>query len=201
LKKYLYIFMWLVSCKSSNKLKEQEFASYNNTAEIAKKALLFCKNNAFNTEFCLLADMSIHSGRNRLFLWKFDKNEAVYSFLVGHGCGNSPWGQDGSKDRPMFSNLNDSHLSSLGKYKIGARGYSNWGINIKYLLHGLEATNNNAQKRIVVLHSWEQMAEEEVYPIGSPEGWGCPTVSNNSMKIIDTILQNSNKPVLLWIYQ
>jgi len=44
------------------------------------------------------------------------------------------------------------------------------------------------------------MSDEEIYPKGSPEGWGCPTVSNNAFKKIDPLLKNSKKPVLMWIY-
>jgi hypothetical protein len=89
----------------------------------------------------------------------------------------------------------------LGKYKIGERGYSNWGINIKYSLHGLEASNSNAFKRLIVFHSWEVVQDEEIYPDGTPEGWGCPTISNKSMKLTDPLLKLSEKPVLMWIYK
>lgn len=37
------------------------------------------------------------------------------------------------------------------------------------------------------------MSDEEIYPKGSPEGWGCPTISNNAMKELDPIIQNSKK--------
>ncbi|WP_317616906.1 murein L,D-transpeptidase catalytic domain-containing protein, partial [Elizabethkingia miricola] len=41
-------------------------------------------------------------------------------------------------------------------------------------MHGLEETNSNALKRVIVFHSWDKMSDEEVFPKGSPEGWGCP---------------------------
>ncbi|WP_312083360.1 hypothetical protein [Epilithonimonas hominis] len=44
------------------------------------------------------------------------------------------------------------------------------------------------------------MSDKEVYPDGSPEGWGCPTVSNNAFKEIDPLIKNCRKPVLMWIY-
>ena len=170
------------------------------TNQKAKEALEFCKTNHFNTDFCILIDMSLHSGLKRFFIYDFKKNEISQQYLVGLGCGNSSWSEDYTKENPSFSNEDNSHLSSLGKYKIGARGYSNWGIHLKYLMHGLEETNNNALKRIIVFHSWEKMSDEEVYPNGSPEGWGCPTVSNNAFKAIDPLIKNSKKPVLMWIY-
>ncbi|MFC4162734.1 murein L,D-transpeptidase catalytic domain-containing protein [Epilithonimonas zeae] len=170
------------------------------TNQKAKEALQFCKAKNFNTDFCILIDMSQHSGLKRFFIYDFKKDEITNEYLVGHGCGNSSWSADYTKENPSFSNEDNSHLSSLGKYKIGARGYSNWGVNIKYLMHGLEETNSNALKRIIVFHSWEMMSDDEVYPKGSPEGWGCPTVSNKAFKEIDPVLKNSKKPVLMWIY-
>lgn len=68
-------------------------------------------------------------------------------------------------------------------------------------MHGLESTNSNALKRFIVFHSWNMMSDDDVFPEGSPEGWGCPTISNNSMLEIDPIIQKSEKPVLMWIYQ
>jgi len=166
----------------------------------SKKALEFCKAQNMNTNFCILLNMSLHSGIKRFFIYDFKKNEISQRYLVGHGCGNSSWSEDSTKENPSFSNEDNSHLSSLGKYKVGARGYSNWGVHVKYLMHGLEETNSNALKRIIVFHSWNMMSDDEVYPKGSPEGWGCPTVSNNAFKEIDPLLKNSKKAVLMWIY-
>ena len=166
----------------------------------AKEALKFCKSKNFNTNFCILIDMSLHSGLKRFFIYDFTKNEISQKYLVGHGCGNNAWSSDDSKENPIFSNEDNSHLSSLGKYKLGERSYSNWGVNVKYLMHGLEKTNDNALKRVIVFHSWEKMSDDEVYPDGSPEGWGCPTVSNNAFKEIDPLIKKSHKPVLIWIY-
>jgi len=171
------------------------------TNQKTKEAFEFCKAKNFNTDFCILIDMSLHSGLKRFFIYDFKKNEISQQYLVGHGCGNGSWSSDDSKENPKFSNVDNSHLSSLGKYKLGERGYSNWGVNIKYLMHGLEETNSNALKRIIVFHSWEMMSDDEVYPKGSPEGWGCPTVSNKAFKEIDPVLKNSKKPVLMWIYK
>jgi hypothetical protein len=167
----------------------------------AKEALEFCKKNKYNQDFCFLIDMSIHSGLNRFFVYDFKKDTLSMSMLVGHGCGNYPWSSDWTRAKPSFSNVDGSHCSSLGKYKIGKRAYSDWGIHIKYVLHGLEKTNSNAESRFVVFHSWEKVPEKEIYPDGTPEGWGCPTISNENMKVIDPMLQKVDKPVLMWIYK
>ena len=135
-----------------------------------------------------------------MYVWDFNQNKAVDSGLVSHGCGNAPWGVATTKEKAVFSNVDGSHCSSLGKYKIGERGPSNWGINIKYLLHGLESSNSNALKRYIVLHSWNKVTDAPVYPNGTVESWGCPAVSDAVMKRLDERLKKENIPVLLWIF-
>ena len=138
---------------------------------------------------------------NILFILDRNNHKIILSGLCSHGCGDEPWGLDETKDNPIFSNMPDSHLSSLGKYKIGKRGWSNWGIHVNYKLHGLEESNNNAYKRIIVLHSWEAIKEKEVYPEGSSEGWGCPAINNEKMKQLDSFLKKEKTPILLWIFE
>ncbi len=164
-----------------------------------QQALNFCKKKGFNSEFCIFIDMSIHSGKNRFLVWDFEAQKIKEQALVTHGCGTSGWGVDESSINPVFSNVPESHCSSLGRYKIGEKGYSQWGIHVKYLLHGLDTSNSNALSRTIVLHSWEAVPDKEIYPRGAPESWGCPAVSNNFMKKLDTLLSASTKPVLLWM--
>jgi hypothetical protein len=166
----------------------------------AKEALDFCKRKGYNSNFCFLIDMSLHSGVNRFFIWNFLEAKIEDSLLVAHGTGNYPWNNDFTKENPSFSNKDGSHCTSLGKYKIGIRGYSDWGIHVKYLMHGLEESNSNALARQVVFHSWERVSDTEVYPDGTPEGWGCPAISNAKMLLIDKKLKASKSPVLMWIY-
>jgi len=172
-----------------------------NRAEVkAKQAAAYCKAKGFNTDFCILIDMSIHSGKNRLFVFDLKLDSIVSEALCAHGsCSNLP-GKDEYDPKPTFSNTHETLCSSLGKYKIGKRGYSNWGVHFNYKLHGLEATNKNAYARTIVLHSWEEMPDKEIYPEYSPNSWGCPMVSDNEMRALDKRLKPSKKPVLLWIY-
>jgi len=190
-----------VTEKSTVQIEKKQGADLSKIAAKAEEALKFCTSEKMNTDFCILVDMSLHSGIKRFFVWDFKNKTISKQYLVGHGCGTNSWSADDSKASPQFSNEDGSHLSALGKYKLGERGYSNWGINVKYLMHGLEETNSNALKRFIVFHSWDLMSDEDVFPKGSPEGWGCPTISNNAMKEIDPMLQKVGKPVLMWIYQ
>ena len=167
----------------------------------ADEAKAYCNAKKLSTDFFLLADLKRHSGLKRFYIWDFKKDSIADAFLVSHGCGQNPWAMDYSKAAAQVSNTDGSHLSSVGKYIIGKRGYSNWGINVNYLMYGQENTNSNAAKRQIVLHSWEKVPDAEIYPAGTPEGWGCPALSDNSMRIVDEKLRKSQKQVLLWIVQ
>ena len=145
--------------------------------------------------------MSIHSGSNRFFVYDFKQGKVTEQNIVTHGSCDQFEDNDTKYEAAKFSNRNNSHCSSKGKYKIGRRDYSSWGINIKYWLHGLEETNSNAVDRVVVLHSWSAVPNSEIYPQYSPLSWGCPAVSDNFMKKLDEKLQKVNKPVLLWIVE
>jgi hypothetical protein len=165
-----------------------------------REALTFAKTKNFDTTLAIGIDYSIHSGRKRGFIINLQTRQVMDSFLVSHGCGIYPWSSDRTKDRPQFSNNFESHCSSLGKYRIGKKGYSNWGIHVKYFLYGLDSSNSNAWKRSIVLHGWADVPDHEIYPSGTPEGWGCPAVSDHIMQRLDSFLQSKTKPVLLWMY-
>ena len=167
----------------------------------AAEAKLYCQDKGLNANICILADMSIHSGKNRFTLWDMKKDSALLSCLCSHGCGEDTWGSDETKTAPVFSNTPDTHCSSLGKYKIGARGWSNWGIHVNYKLHGLDSSNSKAYERLIVLHSWDAVPETAPYPNGTPEGWGCPAISNGNLQKLNPYLTEAERPVLLWIFQ
>lgn len=165
----------------------------------AEEALAYCETNDMNMDQCILVDMSLHSGKYRLVVYDFKEKTILNTGICSHGsCDGN--GRTGSYEKAVFSNTPESYCSSKGKYKIGKRGYSNYGIHINYKLHGLENSNNNAYDRIIVLHSWSEVPDFEVYPNYAPNSWGCPMVSDSVMKYLDQLLQNSSKPMLLWIY-
>lgn len=190
----LILFISFVCCNNGRESKK-------NYAGKHKQALDYCKKNGFNEQYYFLIDMSIHSGRNRFFIYNFTQNKITNKNLVTHGSCDVLETNNDKWEKAKFNNANDSHCSAKGKYKIGKRGYSSWGINVKYWLHGLEPTNSNAEKRVVVLHSWGAVSNQEIYPDHSPLSWGCPAVSNDFMRTLDARLQLSAKPVLLWIIE
>lgn len=195
-----------MSCKDTNTSKifsevilvEEKAKNYS---EINKEALTYCEANGFNENYYFLVDMSIHSGKNRFFVYDFIAEKITDKNLVTHGSCDKFEDNETKWEKAKFSNKPDSHCSSIGKYKIGTREYSSWGIHVKYWLHGLENSNNKAVDRVVVLHSWNAVKNSEIYPKYSPLSWGCPAVSNEFMKVLDEKLKTTEKPVLLWIIE
>jgi hypothetical protein len=199
LKLVLLFFVVFYSCNKAADVKEEGVLKIKNYSVFHQEAKAFSKKENFNQDYYFLVDLSLHSGKNRFFVYDFKTKKIIAQNLVTHGSCDVLETNDTNLEKAKFSNANDSHCSSSGKYKIGKRDYSSWGINIKYWLHGLEKTNQNAQNRVVVLHSWNKVSNTEIYPEYAPLSWGCPAVSDNFMKVLDKKLQQSKKPVLLWI--
>lgn len=181
------------------KAKDPEFSGVDLETR-AQEAYEYAKENGFDLEHAVLIDFGRHSGKNRFFVWNFKENRVEIESLVAHGYGNT--GFESSNQEIVFSNVPNSYTSSLGKYKLGARAPSKWGINIHYKMHGLEPTNDKAYERYIVLHSFEHVPEEEQYPAYLPMGFsqGCPVIDNGTMREVDALLQTKKKPVLMWIY-
>lgn len=186
--------------KSSNNKSNLGSINSINFVNKIKAAEVYCNKKGLSNRYCFFINLATHSGRKRFYIWDFKVNQCIDLGMVSHGCCNQPWGATYTKDSAITSNVMNSHCSSLGRYKITDRGYSQWGIKVNYKLVGLDKENSNAQKREIILHSWEAVTDDEVFPKGTPEGWGCPAVSNNFMYKLDSILKLSKEPLLLWIF-
>ena len=85
--------------------------------EKAQAGKAYCDKNGYNTNYCFLVDFSIHSGKRRFFVWDFKGDSVKYASLCAHG-----YGKNSTVSKPVFSNVEGSYCSSLGKYKVGVSG-------------------------------------------------------------------------------
>ncbi len=161
--------------------------------EKASLAKDYVDNNGFDVSYCFMIDMRLPSGKNRFFIYNLLKDSLEAAGLVTHGKGSES--ETGSL---VFSNAPNSYCTSLGKYKIGNSYNGNFGLT--YKLMGLEKTNSRALDRAVVLHSYFGVPKEEVYPAPICVSEGCPAVSPVFFTQLKAYMDESQEPILLWIY-
>jgi hypothetical protein len=151
------------------------------------------KSPKYNSNIVFLLDMKIESGKNRFFIYDLKHNKILNKGLVGHGTGS----ETGIPCELKFSNLKDSHCTSLGKYVIGSSYQGSFGK--AYKLYGLDKTNSNAFDRNVVLHQYSKVPfEEQENPICN--SYGCPMVNAAFFDAIEKIIDASDKKIILVIY-
>ena len=169
----------------------QRHAEYSIQKKTATEYI--AKNVKYNPDLVFLLDMRRPSGQFRFFVHDLVNDSVVHRALVAHGSGS----ELSESDTLVFSNVPNSYQSSLGKYRIGGKYTGNFGES--YKLHGLDTSNNNAFKRYVVLHPYSAVPDvEQNYPIML--SLGCPMVSENFMKTLHEIIDNSSKNILMIMY-
>ncbi len=166
-------------------LKEQRDSVYQ--LQLAKARQFLLRNPSYNQTTVFFIDMKIPSGTFRFFIHDMKLDSITHKALVAHGSGSTY-----SADSLIFSNTPNSYQSSLGNYKVGGSYSGNFGKS--YKLHGLDASNNKAFDRYVVLHPYSCVPDEEQdYPIC--ESLGCPMVSNQFIEVLYPIIDGSRKPI------
>jgi L,D-transpeptidase catalytic domain len=165
----------------------------NRLKEKASQAKFFVDENGFDVSYCFMVDMRLPSGKNRFFVYNLLKDSLEAAGLVTHGKGS----QNETGDL-IFSNMPNSNCTSLGKYKIGSSYNGNFGLS--YKLMGLDKTNSKALDRAVVLHSYLGVPNTEVYPASICVSEGCPAVSAPFFAQLKGYMEESQEPILLWIY-
>jgi hypothetical protein len=176
--------------KVADNLNKKLLRKLTSRAALARE---YTNKNKYNTEICILIDMGIESGKNRLFLYNLKNDSIMDAGLVTHGRCNEDW----LKGR-RYGNEVGCGCTSLGKYKIGAAYQGKFGL--AYKLHGQDTTNSNAFKRFVVFHAHECVPAAEVDPYPICQSDGCPTVSPSFLKKMAATIDGSSRPILLWIF-
>ncbi len=161
---------------------------------LTNKVNNYAIENNMSTEYCFLVDMSLPSGRNRFFVYDLKKDAVIHAGLVAHGSCNETF-----LARPRFSNEVKTGCSSLGKYKVGEFYKGKYGKSFR--LYGLDNCNSNAYKRAVVIHGFDCIPDEEIYPRVLCNSMGCVMVSYKFFDRVSRIINKADKPIVLWVYQ
>lgn len=191
------LFSTLFYCNLRGKSVDVALLSKNYAQQIS-----YVKNKAtagnYNNRFAVLVDFSEHSGKKRWHIVDLQTEQIVdeFSALVTHGSG---CGQKNARPE-KFSNLPGSLCSSLGLAVIAERDWSGWGVKFKYWLDGLDETNSNMRKRIVVIHSWGGIPDTEIYPAPIIQSEGCFTLSDNYMKKLDEFIKSESEYGKMLLY-
>jgi hypothetical protein len=127
-------------------------------------------------------DYSLPSTEPRLWVLDLGRGEVLFHELVAHGRGT------GENYATRFSNLNDSHQTSLGLFLTGGtyQGGNGYSLRLKGLEKGF---NDRAEARHIVMHGAWYVSEAQARSQGRlGRSWGCPALSEEmAPKVIDTI--------------
>lgn len=159
---------------------------------IKSEVKTFVLQQKMNTQICFLIDLQLHNGKKRFFVYDIQKDSILHAGLVTHGDCRERYLSD-----VRYSNQPGSQCSSAGRYKVGIQYKGIFGKS--YRLHGLDSSNSNAFKRAVVMHSHECIPEKEIYPNQICNSQGCPTVTPAFLRTISSYIDQSKKPILLWV--
>lgn len=142
-------------------------------------------------------DMGRPASEKRFFLFNLRENK-VEKFYVAHGK-NSDKGPGNTGWATKFSNVKNSHKTSLGLYKC-AEEYKSLKFGRAMRLDGLNLLlNSNARDRAIVLHGSSYAEEKFVKKNGvAGRSLGCPAVG---YQYRDRIIDALSKGGMLLIYK
>lgn len=122
-----------------------------------------------NRDRIYLVDFSKHSSQQRLFELDMHSGE-VRRFRTAHGQGSDP---SHSGFARLFSNVENSHASSVGAYVTGGPGMgAKHGPNT--ILEGLDPTNSAALARAIIVHGADYCEPEYLAAHGKlGRSFGC----------------------------
>lgn len=182
-----------VTVKPSLQRRESKLAHSLRLRTRAGIAEAFAFREGFSQRIAFLLDMRLLSGQKRFFIYDLRDDSVLAAGLVAHGSCYRRFSAEAA-----FSNAVGCGCSSVGRYKVGGVYQGRFGKAFK--LHGLDSTNANAFRRNVVLHAYDCVPDEEVYPLPICNSLGCTMVSYNFLAMVADYIQKEKKPVLLWVY-
>lgn len=133
-------------------------------------------------EILTICDFDLPSTENRMWIIDLVTCKVLFNTYVAHGQGS------GEACAMTFSNIENSHQSSLGFYVTGDTYNGDHGVSLR--LNGQDmGFNDAALERGIVVHGADYVSDQFIannQKLG--RSWGCPAVCENLKKpIIETI--------------
>lgn len=142
-----------------------------------------------NTGYISMIDFTKHSATRRFWMVNRETGK-VDEWTVAHGAGSDP---DNDGYAQYFSNVPDSHMSSLGSYLIQEKYLSQkFGDSLR--LDGLDATNSNVRDRAIVLHPSKYVNDGANL---QGRSWGCPAIPYDW---IQTVISRAQDGSFMYAY-
>lgn len=201
---FAILMMCTVACNARTESSQTEETSPTEVLSERYKDIVHstfqskARQHKADTRYLILVDYSIPSNDYRLFIWDAEQDCIVEKFWCTHGFGGGS-----TPDRPVFSNTPGSNCSSLGWYLVD-RGV---GVSGKYgydyhAVEGLDASNSNARRREILIHSWSSVDRDYEAQIDHPMKLdmrcaGCFTTTDEGFKTIDRYVKSRQKRMLL----
>jgi hypothetical protein len=163
--------------------------------EVFKKAFigylnLKAGNLVSAKQLLTIVDFNKSSTQKRLWIIDLANQKLLFNTLVAHGRGS------GDNFANKFSNLPNSHQSSLGFYVTSDIYRGKHGLSMR--LDGMDkGFNSNAKERAVVIHGADYVSEEFVNKHGRlGRSHGCPALP---VELTSTIIDNIKGQTCLFI--
>lgn len=183
---------------------EQHINSLYNAAGLAKSKLeynvfkkafigylnLKSKDLVSAKQLLTIVDFNKSSTQKRLWIIDLAGQKLLFNTLVAHGQGSGG-------DRPdKFSNIPNSHQSSLGFYVTSDIYHGKHGLSMK--LDGMDkGFNTNAKDRAIVIHGAEYVSQQFVNQRGRlGRSHGCPALP---VELTGKIIENIKGKTCLFI--
>lgn len=172
-------------------------ASEGMDADVARRGLqafsvAYAKGDTKKLTYAMI-DYGVPSNQKREWVVDLRTSSVLWNLYVAHGDKTSA---PNDKNRAAtFSNISNSHQSSLGMMRSGETYVGDFGYS--YRLDGLEpGFNDKARARATVVHPWFGSTDRAVQLNGfAAPTWGCPAVDENlPREFFDTM----SRGVLHW---
>jgi len=136
------------------------------------------KDKIKNTQFMVVVDYVSPSYRKRLHVLEFMPDDREWQVIRSHHCAH---GEGSSMQGNLafcnkFSNMDNSHMSSLGAMVTDDTYHGKHGYSLR--LNGLEpGINDRVRTRSIIIHAADYVTDEYILKNNrAGQSWGCPAV-------------------------